>query len=42
MAADKMRIHRFVLSSLLLLGTLALALNAYRVVSSATCPLVGF
>lgn len=41
-AADKMRIHRFALSSLLLLGTLVLAVNAYRVVSTITCPLVGF
>ncbi len=37
-----MRIHRLTLASLLLLGTLVLAVNAYRIVTSATCPLVGF
>ena len=42
MAADTMRIHRFTLASLLLLGTLVLAVNAYRIVSTTSCPLVGF
>jgi len=37
-----MRIHRLTLTSLLLLGTLVLAVNAYRIVSTTTCPLVGF
>jgi hypothetical protein len=37
-----MRTHRFALAFLLLLGTLVLAANAYRIVSSGNCPLVGF
>ena len=42
MAADTMHIHRLTLAAVLLLGTLVLAVNAYRIVSSNTCPLVGF